>query len=122
MDPELKMTTQRERVRERESLLELAMEISLTSLGSSQTLPFPHLRTLEASRFWSLSDTIATAVAVAAFLSLPLLSLGASGGGFFAYGKSKGILYSTHDKAIFFRVRVLAESLSPERIIWRVTC
>ena len=51
MDPELKMNTERERVRERESLLELAMEISLTSLGSSQTLPFPHLRTLEASRF-----------------------------------------------------------------------
>ena len=109
MDPELKMNTQRERVRERESLLELAMEISLTSLGSSQTLPFPHLRTLEASRFWSLSDTIATAVAVAAFLSLPLLSLGASGGGVFAYEKSKRILYSTHDKVIFFRVRVLAE-------------
>ncbi|KAK7854681.1 protein dmr6-like oxygenase 2 [Quercus suber] len=38
------------------------MEISLTSLGSSQTLPFPHLRTLEASRFWSLSDTITAAV------------------------------------------------------------
>ena len=71
MDPELKMNTERERVRERESLLELAMEISLTSLGSSQTLPFPHLRTLEASRFWSLSDTIA--VAVAAF-SLCLFS------------------------------------------------
>ena len=105
MDPELKMN----REGERESLLELAMEISLTSLGSSQTLPFPHLRTLEASRFWSLSDTIATATAVAAFLSLPLLSLGASGGGVFAYEKSKRILYSTHDKVIFFRVRVLAE-------------
>ena len=113
MDPELKMNREgegegeREREKERESLLELAMEISLTSLGSSQTLPFPHLRTLEASRFWSLSDTIATAVA--AFLSLPLLSLGASGGGVFAYEKSKRILYSTHDKVIFFRVRVLAE-------------
>lgn len=34
------------------------MEISLTSLGSSQTLPRPHLRTLEASRFWSFSETI----------------------------------------------------------------
>lgn len=30
---------------------ELAIEISLTSLGSSQTLPLPHLRTLAASRF-----------------------------------------------------------------------
>jgi hypothetical protein len=38
--------------------LELAMEISLTSLGSSHTLRRPQLRTLAASRFCSLSDTI----------------------------------------------------------------
>ena len=37
---------------------EFAMEISLTSLGSSQTLPLPHLSTLEASRFCSLRETI----------------------------------------------------------------
>ena len=37
---------------------ELAMEISLTSLGSSQTFPLPHLRTLAASRFCSFRDTI----------------------------------------------------------------
>ena len=42
---------------------ELAMEISLTSLGSSQTLPLPHLSTLEASRFCSLRETIAAAAA-----------------------------------------------------------
>lgn len=42
------------------SLLELAMEISLDSLGSSQTLPLPHLRTLAASRFCSFSDTMAS--------------------------------------------------------------
>lgn len=36
---------------------ELAREISLTSLGSSQILPFPHLSTEAASRFWSFSDT-----------------------------------------------------------------
>lgn len=34
------------------------MEISLPSLGSSQTLPLPHLRTLAASRFWSFNETI----------------------------------------------------------------
>lgn len=39
-------------------LRELAMEISLHSLGSSQTLPLPHLSTLAASRFCSFSDTI----------------------------------------------------------------
>jgi len=49
-------------------LRELAMEISLTSLGSSQTLPLPHLSTLEARRFCSLSDTIFSA---AEGLSLP---------------------------------------------------
>lgn len=42
---------------------ELAMEISLTSLGSSQTLPLPHLSTLAASRFCSLRETIAAAAA-----------------------------------------------------------
>ena len=41
-----------------DKLLELAIEISLTSLGSSQTFPFPHLRTLEASLFWSFRETI----------------------------------------------------------------
>lgn len=45
--------------KEKMNVRELAMEISLTSLGSSQTLPRPHLRTLEASLFWSLSETIA---------------------------------------------------------------
>ena len=44
--------------KEKKNVRELAMEISLTSLGSSQTLPRPHLRTLEASLFWSLSETI----------------------------------------------------------------
>lgn len=34
------------------------MEISLASLGSSQTLPLPHFITLAASRFCSFSDTI----------------------------------------------------------------
>ena len=49
----------RERERERErDVLELAMEISLHSLGSSQTFPFPHLRTLAESRFCSFNDTI----------------------------------------------------------------
>jgi len=47
----------REKERER-YLRELAMEISLTSFGSSQTLPFPHFRTLAESRFWSFNDTI----------------------------------------------------------------
>lgn len=37
---------------------ELAMEISLVSLGSSQTFPRPHFSTLAASRFCSFSDTI----------------------------------------------------------------
>jgi hypothetical protein len=37
-------------------------------LGSSQTLPFPHLRTLAARRFCSFSDTI---FAAADKLSLP---------------------------------------------------
>lgn len=36
---------------------ELAREISLTSLGSSQILRLPHLRTDAARRFWSLRDT-----------------------------------------------------------------
>ena len=36
---------------------ELAKEISLTSLGSSQILRFPHLRTDAARRFWSLRET-----------------------------------------------------------------
>jgi len=34
------------------------MEISLTSFGSSQTLPRPHLRTLEARRFCNLRETM----------------------------------------------------------------
>lgn len=38
--------------------LELAIQISLPSLGSIQTFPLPHLRTLAASRFWSFRDTI----------------------------------------------------------------
>ena len=37
---------------------ELAMEISLTSLGSSQTLRTPQVSTLAASLFCSLSDTM----------------------------------------------------------------
>lgn len=40
------------------SSLEFAIEISLTSLGSIQTFPFPHLSRLPASRFCNLSDTI----------------------------------------------------------------
>jgi len=43
-----------------ESLLELAIEISPDSLGSSQTFPFPHFITDAASRFWIFSDTIAS--------------------------------------------------------------
>ena len=39
-------------------LLELAIEISLTSLGSSQTFRRPHESTDAASRFWSLRDTM----------------------------------------------------------------
>lgn len=39
--------------------LELAMEISLTSLGSSHTLRRPHCSTEAASRFCSLRDTMA---------------------------------------------------------------
>ena len=38
--------------------LELAIEISLTSLGSSHTFLIPQLRTEAASRFCSLRDTI----------------------------------------------------------------
>jgi len=34
------------------------MEISLTSFGSSQTFPLPHLSTLAERRFCSLSETI----------------------------------------------------------------
>ena len=37
--------------------LELAMLISLTSLGSSHTLRLPHLSTEAARRFWSSSET-----------------------------------------------------------------
>jgi hypothetical protein len=37
---------------------ELAIEISLTSFGSSQIFLLPHLRTLAAKRFWDLRDTI----------------------------------------------------------------
>lgn len=40
--------------------LELAIEISLTSLGSSQTLRRPHFRTEAASRFCSFSETMLT--------------------------------------------------------------
>ena len=42
-------------------LREFAMEISETSFGSSHTLPFPHLSTLAASRFWSFKDTMVSA-------------------------------------------------------------
>lgn len=42
----------------RRNLLELAMEISLTSLGSSQTLFLPQPRTEAASLFWSLRETM----------------------------------------------------------------
>jgi hypothetical protein len=38
--------------------LELAMEISLTSLGSSQTFPLPHFSTLADSLFCNFSETI----------------------------------------------------------------
>ena len=38
--------------------LELALAISLISLGSSQTLFLPHFITLAAKRFWSLSELI----------------------------------------------------------------
>ena len=41
---------------------ELAIEISLVSFGSSQTLPRPHLRTDDASRFCSLRDTMIATV------------------------------------------------------------
>lgn len=41
------------------NLLELAMEISLTSLGSSHTLFLPQPRTDAANRFCSFNDTIA---------------------------------------------------------------
>lgn len=59
----LKNTTRKwketwENQRAKESVRELAMEMSLTSLGSSQTFPWPHLRTLAASRFWSFSETM----------------------------------------------------------------
>ena len=37
---------------------ELAMEMSLTSFGSSQILRFPHLSTEAARRFWSLRETM----------------------------------------------------------------
>lgn len=57
------MNTEREREREEQNALELAMEISLTSLGSSQTFPLPHLSTLAESRFWSFNDTIAAFLA-----------------------------------------------------------
>jgi hypothetical protein len=54
-----KSTERRGRKRERcVALRELAMEISETSLGSSQTLPLPHLSTLAARRFCCFSDTI----------------------------------------------------------------
>lgn len=62
------------------------MEISLTSLGSSQTLPFPHLSTLADRRFWSLSDTILS----------PRLSLSVSLGRLFSKG-----LASAAGKAIY---------------------
>lgn len=41
------------------SARELAMEISVTSLGSSQTLRSPQLSTEAASRFCNLNDTMA---------------------------------------------------------------
>ena len=37
---------------------ELAMEISLTSLGSSQIFRLPHFSTEAARRFWSFRETI----------------------------------------------------------------
>lgn len=42
----------------KKEIRELAMEMSLVSLGSSQTFPFPHFITEAASRFWGFSDTI----------------------------------------------------------------
>lgn len=48
-------------------LRELAMEMSLLSLGSSHTFPFPHFITEAASRFWGFSETI--------FLLLPFWRL-----------------------------------------------
>jgi len=42
------------------------MEISLPSFGSSQTFPLPHFRTLAASRFWSLRETISASSSRAA--------------------------------------------------------
>ena len=50
------------------------MEISLTSFGSSQILPRPHLSTDEARRFWRRSDTICTGGA-----TLSLTVLGSKG-------------------------------------------
>lgn len=44
--------------RRRGCSLELAMAISLTSLGSSQTFPFPQPRTEAASLFWNRRDTM----------------------------------------------------------------
>lgn len=41
--------------------LEFAIEISPDSFGSSQTFPFPHFKTLAASRFCNFNDTIAAA-------------------------------------------------------------
>lgn len=41
-----------------QSVRELAIEISLTSLGSSQTLRRPHFNTEAANRFCSFKDTI----------------------------------------------------------------
>ena len=38
-------------------LRELAIEISLTSFGSSQTFLFPQSSTAAASRFWSFRET-----------------------------------------------------------------
>jgi hypothetical protein len=40
------------------NLRELALEISLTSLGSSQILRSPHLRTEAARRFWTVKLTL----------------------------------------------------------------
>ena len=48
----------------RRAAREFAIDISLTSLGSSQTLRRPHCSTDAASRFCSLSDTIAPAECV----------------------------------------------------------
>ena len=115
MDPELKMNTERER-----ELTGIGHGDFADFIGVKPNLAFPALEDAGGEPLLKLERH--HCCCCCCFLSLPLLSLGASGGGFFAYEKSKGILYSTHDKAIFFRVRVLAESLSPERIIWRVTC